>query len=257
MTGGTNPVAQYVISNYTTQDPAAYKATIDGDFRVGQRIVNAFAPYAQSSPNMTIALAAGAIFTGAGLTEVAGQSTGTITAPVTHPRIDRVVCNLITGTLSVITGSENVSPVAPAITAGNFPVAQIALATSTTIITNSLITDERINNMTIFNLPVKTVTSSSNAITFDLQTGRVFSWTTTEAATVTISNPDATGIKQSFELWLFQDSTGRVPTWPGSVKWSNGIAPVLNNASKNYIIGFSSIDGGTTWVGTLADEAYA
>lgn len=260
MTGGTTPVATYSISNYTTQNPTVYKSGIDGNSRVAQRIVDTFAPHEQAIPNMTVALDAGAIFTGGALTEVAAQNTGTITAPVTNPRIDRVVCNLITGVVSVITGSENVSPVAPAITAGNFPVAQVALATSTTAITNNLITDERINNMTIFNLPVKTVTSVSgtpNTLTLDLQGGRIFSWTTTQAATVTISNADATGIKQSFELWLFQDSTGRIPTWPASVKWSNGTAPTLNIASSKYTIGFSSIDGGTTWVGVLSAEAYA
>lgn len=253
---GTNPVAIYSISNYTTQDPATYKAGIDSNSRVAQRIVDAFAPHQQTSPVMTVRLDAGAIFTGASLVEVAAQSTGTITAPVTNPRIDRVVCNLITGAVSVITGAENASPVAPAITAGNFPVAQVALTTGTTSITNSIITDERINNMTIFNLPVSTVVSTSNAITFNLQSARIFSWTTTQAATVTISNPDATGVKQSFELWLFQDSTGRVVTWPASVKWSNGVAPTLNNASKNYVIGFSSIDGGTTWGAALSLEAY-
>jgi hypothetical protein len=257
MTGGTNPVATYSITNYTTQDPATYKAGIDANFRVGQRIVDAFAPHAQSSPNMTVALDAGAIFTGAGLIEVAAQNTSTITAPIANPRIDRIVCNLITGSVSVITGTPAGSPVAPAITAGNFPVAQVLLQTSSTSITNSMITDERINNMTIFNLPVKTVSSSSAAITFDLQTGRVFSWTTTEAATVTISNADATGIAQSFKLYLFQDSNGRTITWPGSVKWSNGIAPTLNNASKKYVLGFESVDGGTTWIGTLSAEAYA
>lgn len=254
---GTNPVATYQTLDYTTQDPATYKAAIDGNSIVGKRIVDAFAPHQQSSPNMTVRLDAGAIFSGAGLLEVAAQSTGTITAPSVNPRIDRVVCNLITGAVSVITGAENVSPVAPAITAGNFPVAQVLLATSTTTITNAIITDERINNMTIYNLPVSTVSSSAGAITLNLQSARIFSWTTTEAATLTISNPDATGIKQSFELWLFQDATGRVVTWPASVKWSNGTAPVLNNASKKYVLGFSSIDGGTTWVGVLSAEAYA
>lgn len=254
---GTNPVATFSIPNYTTQDPAAYKAAIDAGFRVGQRIVDAFAPHEQTSPNMTVRLDAGAIFSGATITEIAAQSTGTITAPVSNPRIDRVVCNLISGAVSVITGAENASPVAPAITAGNFPVAQILLGTSTTLITNSLITDERINNMTIFNLPVKTVTSSAAAITLDLNLARVFSWTSSEVATVTISNPDPTGVRCSFELWYFNGATGYSPTWPASVKWSNASAPTLNTANAKYVIGFSTIDGGTTWVGTLAAEAYA
>lgn len=257
MSGGTNPVATYSIPNFTTQDPAAYKNAIDSGFRVAQRIVGTFAPHEQSSPNMTVRLDAGAIFSGAGLTEVAAQSTGTITAPSVNPRIDRVVCNLITGAVSIITGAENASPVAPAFTSGVFPIAQIALATSTTTITNGLLTDERINNMTIYNLPVKTVTSSGSAITFDLSLARVFSWTTTAAATATFSNADATGIDQIFKVFIFQDSTGRIPTWPGSVKWSNGVAPTLNIANAKYVLAFESIDGGTTWIGSLVSEAYA
>lgn len=255
--GGTNPVAEYSIPDYTTQDPATYKAAIDADFRVGQRIVNAFAPHQQTSPAMTVRLEAGAIFSGAGLLEVAAQSTGTITAPVANPRIDRVVCNLITGAVSVITGTPAGSPVAPAFTSGVFPVAQVLLQTSSTVITNAMITDERINNMTIYNLPVKTISSSGGAITFDLSLARVFSWTTTEAATATFSNPDATGIDQVFKLFLYQDSTGRIITWPASVKWSNGTAPTVVIANAKYVLAFESADGGTTWIGSLVNEAYA
>jgi hypothetical protein len=43
----------------------------------------------------------------------------------------------------VVTGAEAASPSAPAIPSGKLPVCQIALATSTTAITNSLLTDER------------------------------------------------------------------------------------------------------------------
>ena len=140
---GTNPVAKWLLSIFTTQDPATYKAAIDGNFAVAQRIVNNFAPYAQTSPNMTISLAAGSVYNGTNLTEVAVQTTGTITAPVSNSRIDRVVISSAAGTLSVITGTAGASPTAPAITAGNLPVARILLTSSSTNITNSMITDER------------------------------------------------------------------------------------------------------------------
>ena len=92
---------------------------------------------------MAVIVDAGVILNGITLTEVAAQSTGTITAPVTNPRIDRVVIDILTGAVSVITGAEAGSPTAPAITAGKLPIAQVALATSTTTITNALLTDER------------------------------------------------------------------------------------------------------------------
>lgn len=104
---------------------------------------------------------------------------------------------------------------------------------------------------------VSVITSTSNAITVNLSTTNVFKHTFTENTTFTFSNPTATGNLCQFSLWLFQGATPYTPTWPGSVKWSNATPPVLNNANKNYLISFSTIDGGTTWIGILAAEAYA
>ena len=77
------------------------------------------------------------------LTEKVAQTTGTLTAPTTDPRIDRVVIDNTTGVVSVITGVEAASPVPPALTAGKLPVCQVALAVSQTQILNADITDER------------------------------------------------------------------------------------------------------------------
>jgi hypothetical protein len=141
--GGTNPVAQYGLTDFTSQTGTAYKTQIDANSVVGQRIAGRFAPHAQSTPNMTVRLDAGNIFDGLTLTEVAAQSTGTITAPSSHPRIDRVVIDNTTGVVSVVTGTQATSPVAPAIPNGKSPVAQVLLQTTTTTITNAIITDER------------------------------------------------------------------------------------------------------------------
>ena len=92
---------------------------------------------------MTVRVDAGSILNGVTLTEVAAQNTSTITAPSTNPRIDRVVLNPSDGTVSVITGSEAVSPTAPAITSGRIPLCQISLTTSQTEIVNADIVDER------------------------------------------------------------------------------------------------------------------
>lgn len=72
------------------------------------------------------------------------QNTATITAPVSNPRIDYVVGDAITGAVSVVTGTEGASPVAPNIPLGKMPVATILLQTSTTTIGNSMITDKRL-----------------------------------------------------------------------------------------------------------------
>jgi hypothetical protein len=132
--------------DFNSQDSAMYKGGIDGDAQILKRFGNAFAPHAQDTPNMTVRLEAGALFVNGTLTEVAAQSTGTITAPSGNPRIDRVVIDGTTGAVSVITGAEAGSPTAPAITTGKIPIAQVLLDNSpvTTSIINSLITDERV-----------------------------------------------------------------------------------------------------------------
>ncbi len=135
--------AQHQIPDYTTDDAATYKAKMDANAAVAARIAGAYQAYANSTPNMTVKVAAGALLVSGAVVENAIQTTGTITAPATNPRIDRVVIDSTTGVASVITGAEAGSPVAPTLTAGKLPVAQVALTTSTTAITNSMITDER------------------------------------------------------------------------------------------------------------------
>lgn len=134
-----------VAPNRVTQELAAWSDAVDSSSQVHNRVGGAFAAHEQSTPVMTVRIDAGAVLNGVTLTEVAAQSTGTITAPVTNPRIDRIVIDGTTGAVSVITGVEGASPSAPAITTGKYPCAQVLLATSTTTITNSLITDERID----------------------------------------------------------------------------------------------------------------
>jgi hypothetical protein len=143
---GTNPVWTYVPPNNTTQTGGTYKGNIDGAFSVGQRFTDAFAPHElDPTPNMTVVVDAGAIYDQPSetLTEVAQQTTGTFTAPVGNPRIDRIVRSLTTGAISVVTGTPAASPTPPAIPSGNVPVAQVLLQTTSTAITNAMITDER------------------------------------------------------------------------------------------------------------------
>lgn len=140
---GVNPAATFAQSNYTVDTATVYKTKIDSNSIVMQRVVDNFAPRQTTSPAMTVTLDAGHIFTGTTLTEVATQTTGTITAPGGNPRIDRVVIDRFTGIASVITGTPNASPVAPAISSGKVPVCQVLIQTSSSSITNSMITDER------------------------------------------------------------------------------------------------------------------
>lgn len=138
-------VATYLQPNYNTQTGTDYPLTIDGDFSVNARIAAQFAPHEQASPNMTVRVDAGHIYNALTntLTEVSGQNTGTITAPVGNPRYDIVYIDRISGSVGVATGTPAASPAYPAIPAGKVPVAAVLLQTSSTTITNSMITDIR------------------------------------------------------------------------------------------------------------------
>lgn len=133
--------------DFVNQGPEEYKTAIDDAANVMKRIGAAFACHESDpiTPTMTVVVDGGYIWDGAVLTEVAPQTSATFTAPSGNPRIDRVVIDAITGTISVVAGTESGSPVPPAIPAGKLPVAQVLLDNSpaTTAITNSIITDER------------------------------------------------------------------------------------------------------------------
>ncbi len=104
----------------------------------------------ESSPQaMTVEVAAGALFNSITRERVtnAAQTTATIIAPSINPRIDIVHIDRLTGVVGVTTGAEAASPVAPALDDGKVPLDEIALATSTTQITNSLLTDVRELNL--------------------------------------------------------------------------------------------------------------
>lgn len=103
---------------------------------------------------------------------------------------------------------------------------------------------------------VLTITAASS-VSLNLSLNSAFKYTFNQNTTFIFTNPANTGIRTYFEIYLFQDSTGRTPTWPASVKWSNAIVPTLNIANAKYITSFVTIDGGVTYIGTLAAEAYA
>jgi hypothetical protein len=143
---GTNPVATYRSTDYTVDTPTNYKTGIDSNFIVLKRTGSCFAPRQSNTPAMTVTLDPGFVFIGVTLTEVATQTTTTITAPIGNPRIDRIVVDRLTGAYTIVTGTPAGSPVAPAIPSGKLPVCQVLLQTSSTVITNSMITDERALN---------------------------------------------------------------------------------------------------------------
>ena len=103
-------------------------------------------------------------------------------------------------------------------------------------------------------------TGSSRQI--DITNGNVVS-ATLNAATVTITLTGATaGTACSFGLYLTQDGTGnRTVTWPtgtNGVKWAGGTPPTLSTAAGAVdILVFETINGGTTWYGSLVGNNFS
>jgi len=133
---GINPTARAVLPNATSDEPSQYKANLDAAINALARPGFAFAPSAQDTPNMTVRVEAGALLTGTTRTEVAAQSTGTITPPSAHPRIDLVYIDKTTGAVGVVTGTEASIPAEPALPNGKLPVALVHLTVGMTAITN-------------------------------------------------------------------------------------------------------------------------
>lgn len=89
--------------------------------------------------------------------------------------------------------------------------------------------------------------------TLDLSTGTSFSFTPSDATTVSFTNPPASGIAIGFAVEINGD--GSAITWPSSVKWPSGTAPTATASKELYT--FITVDGGTTYYGKLAGSNIA
>lgn len=162
-------VATFTQPNYLTQSASAYKAAIDAAIAVLNSIGGDFAPHASTAPNMQVVIDAGRIFKpGGSIISIAQQTTGALIAPITNPRIDRVVVDSEDGVYSVLTGTESASPVAPAIPNGKLPVCQISMTVGMTTIANSIITDERTTYgplAKLLRMPVEQVNATTSGFT--------------------------------------------------------------------------------------------
>lgn len=100
--------------------------------------------------------------------------------------------------------------------------------------------------------------SGSGTRAINLANGNVVSATLTGATTFTFTGATASSAC-SFGLYLTQDSTGsRAVTWPASVRWSGGTAPTLSTAANAIdILVFETINGGTTWFGSLVGTNFS
>lgn len=86
-------------------------------------------------------------------------------------------------------------------------------------------------------------------VTLDLATASYHRRQFNGNATMTFSNPPAT---EAFGfIFEVQNAGAYTMTWPASVKWPAGSAPVLTTSGKDILV-FLTRDGGTTWAANQA-----
>jgi hypothetical protein len=102
---------------------------------------------------------------------------------------------------------------------------------------------------------VNTVSTSGSTQTIpDVATATISYITLTADCTLTF--PAAT-VGKMLTVALIQDSTGsRAIIWPGTVKWSEGVTPVLTStASKTDLFTFLCLDG-SHWLGFITGQDF-
>lgn len=127
----------------SVQSGSTYRDNIDNSIAVLAELGQAFAPHAKAVPDLTVLVDAGRMFSNT-LVSQAQQTVSGFVATGANQRIDRIVLDPLTGSVTRVAGTQAASPVAPDIPPGKLPVAQVGpFTTSTTAINNGMITDER------------------------------------------------------------------------------------------------------------------
>lgn len=112
-----------------------------------ERVVSGCAVTAQSTPNMTVAVASGTVLIdGAQVAVTAGNVTIT-TADTVHPRFDLIVADS-SGTLSAVAGTPASEAVFPAVPSSKVALASVYVPANATTVGNSQIVDKRVPPLT-------------------------------------------------------------------------------------------------------------
>lgn len=77
------------------------------------------------------------------------------------------------------------------------------------------------------------------------------------ATTFAFINPPPNGLGMSFFLQIGAAGGATAVTWPASVKWPGGVAPVLSTGGGQDLLSFLSFNGGVTWYGVFIGKGFA
>lgn len=99
-------------------------------------------------------------------------------------------------------------------------------------------------------MKVQALGAGSGARTLDQSVANYFSATVSGATAFTFSNPAAAGFAGGFMLELTNGGASAV-SWPASVRWAGGVAPVLTASGVDVLVFFTD-DSGANWRGSVA-----
>lgn len=133
-------VTKFQQPDFTGQDAATYKSSIDNSIAMLAQLAKQFAPREMATPALGITVEEGILSDG---THVAAQNVAGIGAPSANPRIDRIYYDMNLRSFQRAVGAEASSPVAPSLPFGSIPIAQIYLTVGMTAIRNADIMDDR------------------------------------------------------------------------------------------------------------------
>ena len=110
-----------------------------------------------------------------------------------------------------------------------------------------------------FGITHSVLTQTTGTVDCDFSTANSFYFVLTENATITLSNPPASGTFGQATIRIKQDNAGGgyTVTWPGAMIWAGAATPTMsagNDAIDVYTV-FTD-DAGTIWHGNYA-QAYA
>lgn len=101
-------------------------------------------------------------------------------------------------------------------------------------------------------------TNSTATTTLNLANGNVFNITLVGNTTLAFSGA-TNGKACAVSVYLTQDAGGtNVVTFPASVKWAGGTEPTLTlTGNATDILVFETLNGGTTWFGSLVGANFS
>jgi hypothetical protein len=110
-----------------------------------------------------------------------------------------------------------------------------------------------------YNEPVSSPSISGNTLSLDLSLAQIFTVNlNSDIGTFTIQNTPTTANRgMGLTLILTADGTPRAITWGSLIKWPSAIPPTLTSTNnKKDILSFFTVDGGTSWIGSVAGQNY-